>query len=235
MSSIFKFKEFDILQKDAVLKVGTDSMLLGAIIDSRISKKGLDLGAGTGVLSLMLAQKNENISIEAIEMDIPTYKECQFNFHESRWSDRLTAIQGNYFEYPFEEKYDLIFSNPPFHIEGAGNAKASNVISKHSSINDFGRLSTLVLKNLSKSGIFWIIVPYFLYEVIVKNKIFKELNINYLCVIHSKPNKLNSRVVIQFSFFNHNTVVDELILRNIDNSYTNEYVGLTKQFHFNQL
>lgn len=235
MSSIFKFKEFNILQKDSVLKVGTDSMLLGSIIDPGPYKYGLDLGAGTGVLSLMVAQKNKDIYIDAIENDIPTFKECKFNFDESRYSNRLAAIFGNYFEYSFEKKYDLIISNPPFYIEAEVNMKDSNRISKHASLEEFKKLGSLVTRQLDEHGCFWIVLPYHLYNLLIEMDVFKNLYINKIYNIHSKENKLNSRVIIKYSFVNNKMLVKELILRNLDNTYTSEYIELTQDFHYNNL
>jgi len=235
VSSIFKFKEFDVLQKDSVLKVGTDSMLLGAIIDAGHSQSGLDLGAGTGVLSLMVAQKNKDIYIDAIENDIPTYKECNFNFKSSQYSNRLVAISDSYFEYPFEKKYDLIFSNPPFYIEEGVNMKPSNRLSKHGSIIKFKKLASLVVDKLAVQGCFWIVLPYELYNLLVDMNVFNKLFINELYNIHSKESKLNSRVIVKFSFTNKKMVVKDLVLRKSDNTYTSEYIELTKDFHFNKL
>ena len=235
MSSVFKFKEFDVLQKDSVLKVGTDSMLLGAMIDSGHSRSGLDLGAGTGVLSLMVAQKNKDIYIDAIENDIPTYKECDFNFKSSQYSNRLEAISDSYFEYSFEKKYDLIFSNPPFYIEEGVNMKPSNRLSKHGSVMKFKKLASLVVDVLAVQGCFWIVLPYKLYNLLVEMNVFNNLFINELYNIHSKERKLNSRVIVKFSFTKKKRVVKDLVLRKSDNTYTSEYIELTKDFHFNKL
>ena len=235
MSSVFKFKKFNVLQKDSALKVGTDSMLLGSIINPKEAKHGLDLGAGTGVLSLMVAQINNSICIDAIEKDLDSNKECQVNFNHSPWSDRLMALNGNYFEFPFNKKYDLIFSNPPFYLEQETNTKKANLISKHTSLIEFEKLASLLLNHLSEKGSFWIILPYNLFKYLEELNVFKPLNIRLLYIIHAKKNKRNSRVVIEFSFKLEKTLVKELIVRNDDNSYTDEYVILTKEFHFNKL
>ena len=95
------------------MKVGTDSMLLGAFLDAKSNKKGLDIGSGTGVLSLMVAQKNSQIDIDAIEIDELTSKECRYNFEQSPWNDRLRCCNKDFMDFNSSEKYDLIFSNPP--------------------------------------------------------------------------------------------------------------------------
>jgi tRNA1Val (adenine37-N6)-methyltransferase len=235
VSSIFKFKKFDILQKNAAMKVGTDSMLLGAIMDSKGAQKGLDLGAGTGVLSLMVAQQNDEILIDSIEKDLSSFEDCQYNFTHSIWSDRLTPIAASYFSFPFDKKYDLIFSNPPFYLEEENKTKNANQLSKHMSLKEFKMFAALVVNNLSSNGEFWIIVPYNLFKLIDDEEVFKPLEINYLKIIHSKSGKLNSRVVIQFSFTHNIKIIQEMVLRNKDNSYTQDYINLTSQFHYNKL
>lgn len=235
MSDLFKFKKFDILQKNAAMKVGTDSMLLGSIMESENAKKGLDLGAGTGVLSLMAAQQNDEILIDSIEIDIPSFEECQYNFNQSIWSDRLTPISASYFSFSFGKKYDVIFSNPPFYLEEEKKTKNTNQLSKHMSLTEFKMFAALVVDNLSSNGKFWIIVPYNLFKLIIDKDVFKPLQINYLKIIHSKSDKLNSRVVIQFSFRQTKKIIHEMVLRNKDGTYTSDYINLTHQFHYNKL
>ena len=145
------------------------------------------------------------------------------------------ALNGNYFEFPFNKKYDLIFSNPPFYLEQETNTNKANLISKHTSLIEFEKLASLLLNHLSEKGSFWIILPYNLFKSLEELNVFKRLNISLLYIIHAKKNKRNSRVVIEFSFKLEKTLVKELIVRNDDNSYTDEYVILTKEFHFNKL
>ncbi len=235
MSSIFRFKKFEILQEHSALKVGTDAMLLGALIDTNQASHGLDLGSGTGVLSLMVAQQNESICIDAIEEHAESYSECKWNFQNSPWQNRLEVHKGNYFSFSFQRKYDLIFSNPPFYFEKESHTKSNNLTSKHTTKEDFDRFASLVISQLSNEGKFWIIVPFNLYEYIVYYNIFKSLFINGLVFIIPKQNKNITRVVMCFSFYE--TVIDksEIILRNMDGLYTDAYVDLTKAYHYNNL
>lgn len=235
MSSIFKFKQFDVLQRDSVLKVGTDSMLLGSLIDPGEYETGLDLGAGSGVLSLMVAQRNKDIHIDAIENHTLTFTECDFNFKSSSFVTRLKAIHDDYFKYVFNKKYDLIYSNPPFYMEDESLMKASNRLAKHGTLEEFRQLGILVGKRLSRNGSFWLVLPYNLYQKIVQIELFKSLYINKLYIIHSKINKLNSRIIVSYSFHKKEIVENELVIRNSDNTYTSEYIKLTKDFHYNKL
>ena len=91
------------------LKVGTDSMLLGSFISSDSKLQGLDLGAGTGVLSLMLAQKNQKLQIDAVEIDTNVAKECVLNFQNSKWRKNLKCITADYLQFPFKKKIRFNF------------------------------------------------------------------------------------------------------------------------------
>lgn len=235
MSSEFKFKKFTILQEKSAFKVGTDSMLLGALIDADNPKNGLDLGTGTGLLALMIAQKFNQISIDALESDYDSYLECCFNFKNSPWPDRLKAHLGDYYDRFTGDEYDLIFANPPFYVESEKHTKPSNTLTKHTSYNELAQLISLVSRLLSEQGIFWIIVPYSIYKDIIKISNVNNLYINNLTIINSKKNKPKTRVIMSFSFMEKPSVQGELTIRNHDNSYTTEYIDLTRDFHFKSL
>jgi tRNA1Val (adenine37-N6)-methyltransferase len=235
VSSVFKFKKFTILQEKSALKVGTDSMLLGSLIDPSHATRGLDLGTGTGVLALMITQKAKGISVDAIDSDYDSYLECCTNFKNSPWSNRLNAHLGNYFDYFTTETYDLIFANPPFYIELERNTKSLNIQTKHTNQNELSHLISLVSRHLSAQGVFWIVVPYSLHKYILEESKLNKLYINNIIVINSKSNKRNTRVIMSFSFIEISPVHREFTIRNQDNSYTKEYISLTRDFHFKAL
>ena len=136
------------------LKVGTDSMVLGSFISSDSKLQGLDLGAGTGVLSLMLAQKNQKLQIDAVEIDANVANECDLNFQNSKWRKNLKCISADYLQFEFNKKYDLIFSNPPYHFENTLSPDNGVNISKHSLLSDFIQFFQLVKQLLTENGDF---------------------------------------------------------------------------------
>ncbi|MEJ6589738.1 MAG: methyltransferase [Crocinitomicaceae bacterium] len=235
MGGDFKFKQFIVSQNNSLLKVGTDSMLLGSIVESKHSKTGLDLGAGNGVLSLMVAQKNPKIKIQAIELHQASFEECLYNFQRSKWSNRLDAIPADYFKHTFDQKYDFIFSNPPFYLETSGEIQLENQQSKHTTKEEFFELFVLVKELLVLEGVFWIVLPFSLYELVTKYIAGLELYINEMYRIDAKLSKPNSRVILAMSKTNRPTKQKSLVIRNEDNSYTESYINLTKEFHYNQL
>lgn len=218
------------------LKVGTDSMLLGSFISSDSKLQGLDLGAGTGVLSLMLAQKNQKLQIDAVEIDTNVAKECVLNFQNSKWRKNLKCITADYLQFPFKKKYDLIFSNPPYHFENILSPDNGVNISKHSLLSDYIQFFQLVKQLLTENGDFWIILPFSSSDQLTKlaseHRLFLK---EYIC-IHSKPSKKNIRVILNFSSQKQLDICRrEFVIRNENNLYSEEYIALTKDFHSKDL
>jgi tRNA1Val (adenine37-N6)-methyltransferase len=218
------------------LKVGTDSMLLGSFISSDSKLQGLDLGAGTGVLSLMLAQKNQKIQIDAVEIDANVANECALNFQNSKWRKNLSCISADYLHLEFKKKYDLIFSNPPYHFENLLSPDNGVNISKHSLLSDYIQFFQLVKQLLTENGDFWIILPFSSSDQLTKlaseHRLFLK---EYIC-IHSKPSKKNIRVILNFSSQKQLDICRrEFVIRNENNLYSEEYIALTKDFHSKDL
>jgi tRNA1Val (adenine37-N6)-methyltransferase len=233
--SVFRFKQFDVKQANNPLKVGTDAMLLGAFIDATDKKLGLDLGTGTGVLSLMVAQKNTEIQLDAVEINSLAAAECSFNFEQSVWSNRLKCLEGNYLTIDFEKCFDLIFTNPPYHIESIIGENLDYNRAKHSDSNELAELFRLVNRILSEDGDFWLILPFQLQTYIQEIAGENQLYCKQLIQIHAKENKRNTRVVFQFQKKQSNLSITDFYIRNADNSYTESYIQLTKAYHFVEL
>jgi len=234
--SKFQFKHFSIQQKNNALKVGTDAMLLGAFVETENKAKCLDVGAGTGVLSLMVAQKNAKIEIKAVEIDALSAEECQLNFIKSKWKNRLFAINSDIFDLNIKENYDLIVVNPPFYTSTYCNNDKRKATAKHASYMDAERLVVKLEQFLSPSGHLWVIIPEESFlewkNHFEKNEIRVKKKIN----IKSKPSKEPHRVIVSFgktALVNNEEFT--FVIRNEDNSYTDEYIELTKDFHSKDL
>lgn len=212
------------------MKVGTDAMILGALIDSKGKTKCLDIGTGTGVLSLMIAQRNSTIEIQAIEIDEASAEEARLNFQTSLWSDRLSVLNQDFREIVLEDKFDLIISNPPYFENGLLNESSRKANTRHEESLPLIELFEKVSSLLKSDGHFWIILPY---ETGDKWKV-KACDFGLFCVqeisIFGKPN-LPKRTV--FCFGNHNVDCIEhlFVIRNEDNSYTDKYKEFTTDFH----
>lgn len=229
--SHFQFKKFIIHQSRAALKVGTDSMILGAFIDGHYSRSALDIGAGTGVLSLMVAQNHPGILIDAIEIDFNSFEDLSENVLKSDFKNQIQTIYEDFFAYHFIKKYDLIFSNPPFYDDGLKFDENVNYHSKHSVNFSIAQFFLKSKELLQLNGELWIIVPY------DKSKSWcykaEQCNLNLIkhIIIEAKPGKM-VRSILVFSFAKNvqlNTA--NFVVRDLFGFYTEEYHLLTNEFH----
>lgn len=231
----FKFKHFTIHQEHTALKVGTDAMLLGAIANHECPTRCLDIGAGTGVIALMLAQKFRDATIVAIEPDAASLLDCQTNIQESEWSNRISSFQTSIQGFHSDHTFDLIVTNPPFYEKALLSDKNEANQAKHAPnglLEDFFRSS---MQLLSPKGLFWIILPIENKEkwIDFANEIGMSLHVDWS--IESKPT-IFKRCILAFGLSSPNRLVSKsLLVRNASNDYSNEYKELTKEFHFNKL
>lgn len=228
--SVFKFRHFAVCQSNSALKVGTDAMILGALIDVENKKNGLDIGAGTGVLSLMVAQRNPIIQIDAVEMHSGSVKDADLNFTSSPYSPRLTLHDHDFLHYTSAIKYDLIFSNPPFYETTLKSGQKDLNHAKHVSELSPEKLFSCVGDLLSADGTFWLIWPHSTMEQLVKRAEEHQLFAAMRWTIYGKPDS-PTRVVIAFVKDHTLPIQKELIVRNETGLYTPDYVALTKEFH----
>jgi tRNA1Val (adenine37-N6)-methyltransferase len=233
--SLFKFKQFDIYQESSAMKVGTDAMVLGSLIDSKGKRRGLDVGTGTGVLSLMVAQNNPEIRITGIDIDEASVTECRQNFAGSKWGDRMDSLLIEYSSYIPEDRFDLIFSNPPYYqtrLEGENKRIAQ---AKHESSLPMKAFVEKSSEILTESGDLWIIVPYSDMESWTSE--FTRIGLNRVNRINiiGKSNQHPVRVIMNFSRSSQTESVSALTVRTEEGDYTVQYKELTKDFHYNKI
>ena len=228
--SLFHFKEFSIQQDVSAMKVGTDAMILGSLVDANLKVNGLDIGTGTGVLSLMIAQKNKNICIHAIEIDVESAKEAELNFQNSSWSNRLRIVHADFRTFFTEIQFDLIISNPPYFENGILNESIRKANSRHEDSLPLQELFQKVAEMLAPNGHFWLILPF---ETAAKWKM-KATALKLFCekeiIIFGKPN-LPKRIVLCFSKVGVECEKLSVLIRAENNEYSNEYKELTVDFH----
>jgi len=157
--SVFKFKEFDLYQDGASLKVGTDAMVLGSFCKNPMAKFGLDIGTGTGVLSLMVAQTHPKLTIDAVEIDYHNCTLAKLNIEKSIFSTQINVLQEDIFIFSPIHKYDFIFSNPPFHIQSLKSEEQRNANAKHFSDHEFSLFVVKLSSLLTNDGKLFMILP----------------------------------------------------------------------------
>ena len=229
--SVFQFKHFSISQANSAMKVGTDSMLLGSSIYAVKPKRILDVGAGTGVLSLMMAQRFPDAMITGVEIDENAVKDCFLNVEKSDWSNRIIVQKVNFLDFEAFEKFDLIISNPPFFDNSLKSSNEGRNTARHTDTLPFDALLRKISTLLAESGVFWVILPI---EEAEKMFFYAEVHGLYprrIIEIFGKPEKL-TRKIIQFMFNNDGHVIKEsFTVRDKQGLYTDQYKSLTREFH----
>lgn len=232
--STFQFKKFTINQDRCAMKVGTDGVLLGAWCpDENNTFSILDIGAGTGILSLILAQRSNAFQIDAIEIDEDAYEQCVENFESSPWGDRLFCFHAGLDEFVEEpeDEYDLIISNPPFYTEDYKTENEQRDLARFSDALPFEDLVEAANLLLSENGIFAVIIPFKEEEKFITLAKDFELHPFKITRVKGTPTTEIKRSLLAFSKTQKQTLIDELIIETARHQYTEEYIDLTKDFY----
>ena len=232
---MFTFKQFAIEQDRCAMKIGTDGVLLGAWapIDNHPFSI-LDIGTGTGIIALMLAQRSAAQQIDALEIDEAAYEQATDNFENSPWNDRLFCFHAGldeFIEEP-EEEYDLIVSNPPFYSEDYKTENESRDLARFQDAMPFEQLLEAADLLLSEHRIFTVIIPFKEEENFIALANEFELYPLKITRVKGTPTTEIKRSLLAFSR-NETTdlPIDELVIETARHVYTQEYIGLTKDFY----
>lgn len=232
---MFQFKQFSVEQDRCAMKVGTDGVLLGAwspIPENIFSV--LDIGAGTGIIALMIAQRSFAEQIDALEIDEEAYEQAVENFENSPWSDRLFCFHAGldeFIEEP-EDEYDLIISNPPFYTEDYKSDNEQRDLARFADALPFNDLVEAADLLLSENGIFSVIIPFKEEESFIA--IAKDFDLFPIKITRVKGTPTTEIKRSLLAFGRHiceNFPVDELVIETSRHIYTEEYIALTKDFY----
>jgi len=217
------------------MKVGTDGVLLGAWTDLPNSGQVLDVGCGTGLISLMFAQRNPTLKIDAIEIDEKAANQAFENVSISPWRENIRIINDDFFKFDFgNQKYNLIVSNPPFYPKGHKSASLSRDISRNDeffSLNDF---FIKVVTILNDNADLAIIFPYYRKDEVEGLAKKHGLYFKKVCFVKPIPNKEYHRILMQLSTKPCDARFSELVIEQGGRyKYSQEYISLTKDFYLN--
>jgi len=232
---VFQFKQFSVKQDKTAMKVGTDGVLLGSWAPVHHNPfSALDIGAGTGIIALMLAQRTQAVQIDALEIDEDAYEQAVENFENSPWGDRLFCFHAGldeFIEEP-EDEYDLIVSNPPFYAEDYKTDNEQRDLARFQDAMPFEELVEAADLLLSENGIFALIIPFREEEkFIVLAKEFELYPIK-ITRVKGTPKSEIKRSLLAFSRNETSEIeIDELIIEIDRHVYTPEYIELTKDFY----
>ncbi len=233
----FHFKEFVVNQAKTAMKVGTDGVLLGAWCSvDNYPDSILDIGAGTGIIALMLAQRSDAMTIDAVEVDENAYEQTVENFEQSDWGDRLYGYNTTFTEFANEiaeeeESYDLIVSNPPFYQDMFESADAARNKARFTSSLSFEDLIVGVSKIISANGKFAVILPFKEEVGFIHLAKQHRLVLNRICRVQGNVSAEIKRSLLEFSFHQSDIIEEHLIVEIERHVYTQEYINLTKDFY----
>lgn len=245
--SVFKFKQFNVAQDRCAQKIGTDGVLLGAWSNPQEKPYSiLDIGAGTGVISLMMAQRFYDAQVDAVELDEDAHSQATENFENSPWGDRMFCYHASFQEYYEEvkERYDLIISNPPFY-DGSGLKDDAQVHSKRrqarfDDLLPFESLVYGVYQLLESHGTFCCVIPYDREERFLAIAAHFKLFPRRITHVKGTENSTIKRSLLQFMFNfeateipSLQTVTSELVIENERHNYKDDYIALVKDFYLN--
>ena len=219
------------------MKIGTDGVLLGAWCSLKEStKKILDVGSGTGVISLMLAQRFNNATIDSVELENNAHKQSVENFERSVWADRLFCFHSTFQDFANELKedgqtYDLIISNPPFYTDNVKKNNRARNKARSTSFLSFVELISGVSKILSNQGEFTTIIPFKEEAKFIEISKQNNLFLNKICRVKGNNNSDTKRSLLTFSFYKKQLDENNLIIETSRHLYTDEYINLTKNFY----
>jgi len=228
----FEFKQFRIEQEKAAMKVGTDGVLLGAWTPVNDALRILDVGTGTGLIALMLAQRS-NARIDAVEIDKLACEEAEYNFAQSPWNDRLTVINTDFQMFanlPFEA-YDLIVSNPPFFVNSLKTKNVALSVARHDELLSFDQLIIGARKLLNKTGRFCVIIPYTSCTDFRESARLAGFYLGRQTPVIPKSGRSPKRVLLEFTIVPGYPVENELSILEENGSYSEAYQSLTSPFY----
>ena len=233
----FQFKEFSVNQDKTAMKIGTDAVLLGAWADiTRQPDSILDIGSGTGVISLMLAQRTNAMTIDAVEIDEHAYEQTVENFEQSDWGDRLFCYNASFQEFAKEmtedeETYELIISNPPFYTDSFETNDDARNKARFTSALSFEDLLNGVANILAKKSDFVTIIPFKEEADFIALAKQNNLFLNRVCHVRGTPESDIKRSLLSFSFEETKLLKEMLTIEIARHEYTEAYKKLTKDFY----
>ncbi|MEL6812102.1 MAG: methyltransferase [Bacteroidota bacterium] len=233
MAKPFKFKEFTVHQDRCAMKIGTDGVLLGAWVPLHRPDCILDIGSGTGIIALQLAQRSGANTIDAVEIDDAAYEQCSENFEASPWADRLFCYHASIQEFASEidESYDLIVSNPPFYREDYKTSNDARDTARFTDALPFQHLLVCAAHLLSRNGHLSVIIPKKEEENFLLLAADMDLFPVDICHVKGSNTSEVKRSMILLSREKKETTVTSLTIETARHHYTEEYIALVKDFY----
>lgn len=197
----FQFKQFTVWHDKCAMKVGTDGVLLGAWTSVESAHRILDIGTGTGLVALMLAQRSlPDANIVALEIDEAAVGQARENVIRSPWKERVEVVQADFRKYRSSDKFDVIVSNPPYFVDSLECPDRQRAAARHNDSLTYEDLLEGVSGLLTENGFFTVVIPADVAERVKKIASIKKLYAVRQLNVITKPGGIPKRVLITFSF-----------------------------------
>lgn len=230
MGNIFKFKKFEVNQSGCAMKINTDGVLLGAIAEQVSARQILDIGTGTGVIAMMLAQRFPAAHVEAVEIDELAALTADANFKDSAFAANCKAFHGDFANYDSLKRYDLVVSNPPYFVNDLKNPEHRKGIARHADLQFFESMLARVARLLNKSGSFWFILPVKQAENLIRMAVDYDLYPAKIIHLHSDESRPEFRWIVCLNYSLRETAHENFYIYQTEGVYTAPYKALLKDF-----
>jgi tRNA1Val (adenine37-N6)-methyltransferase len=234
-NSYFRFKEFTVYQERCAMKVTTDACLFGAWCATILQKNDtvksvLDIGTGTGLLSLFIAQKND-VHIDAVEIEAAAAEQAKENCAASPWAKRLTVLHEDILQFTNGMQYDCVVSNPPFYENELKSGKQAKDLAHHSQSLTIPEVVAFVKTSLTATGVFFLLLPYKRLNEVEQLIRQQDLFIVSKVIVKQSPGHQPFRAMLMGSKENSVPVESAISIRNEAGEYSNEFISLLKDYY----
>jgi tRNA1Val (adenine37-N6)-methyltransferase len=216
------------------MKVCTDACLFGAYVANEILllpvKNILDIGTGTGLLSLMLAQKT-TATIDTVEIDQPAFTQAKQNIEQSPWKEKIAIYNSDILKFQTNKKYDCIISNPPFFEADLKSTDEKKNFAKHDTSLTFTALLNIVDANLSADGFFAVLLPFHRSNYFEEEAAKINFNLTKKILIKQTPKHNYFRAILIFSTKKLEIIQEEIIIKNEEWNYSQKFIELLKDYY----
>lgn len=229
----FQFKQFTVYQDNCAMKVGTDGVLLGAWANVGEAQRILDIGTGTGLLSLMVAQRSK-AQILGIEIDEAAAQQAMENVERSDWRERIQIKNLSLQDFVLQtnERFDFILSNPPYFNESLKAASSERTIARHTDTLSYEVLLKSVAALLTDEGRFAVVLPYSEKERFLLLAASQSLFAHQIVDIYPTPQSTPKRFLAEFSKQKTECELSKLVIESAGrHQYSEEYVELTREYY----
>lgn len=227
----FRFQQFTVFHDLCAMKVGTDGVLLGAWADVSNANKALDIGTGTGLVSLMMAQRNNSLSIDAIDIDRGAIEQSQINVKQSSFSDRIKIEEVALQKFASNTKYDVIVSNPPYFNDSLKSLDDQRNLARHTDSLYAKDIINQSIKLLNDQGKVSLIYPYEYKETLINLASQYKMSISRMTSVLPTPTSTPKRILIELSRLKSELIENELVIETKRHIYSRDFQELVKDFY----